>query len=179
MASIKTAIGQNLNVQKYEVSIRQWDQFYEDRRCRLRLMSKKPDVSKTIPATGINWIDVQEYLIWINANSNFEYNLPISSEWTAIALGVLSKKRKPIFTKPELRWASAYTSTPSSNRRLRARGSLKATTSGISDLNGHVWEWTWGCHSRPLKIVNTSRCPTIYVGGEHLVAIPIFARKPA
>lgn len=168
-----------LYVQKYEVTVAEWNHCNDDGACKLRLKTPNPDAAATTPATGLNWFDVQQYLAWINRQSRAVFRLPTFAEWEALARDVVPKKPDPIFTDPELNWASAYLTTPKVSRTLRPTGSFKTTSDGIVDLNGNVWEWTSDCYAGSLTNVDESNCPAFYVGGEHIAVIPIFTRNPA
>lgn len=178
-SSLKTAIGRHLHVQKYEITVDQWNRCFEDGACQLKIRLRGNVNEAVTPATGLNWFDVQQYLAWINFKSSHSYRLPTIAEWSTLAEEVLPKKSDSIFTDPEMTWASAYSATPQVSRKLLPIGSFKSTDAGIFDLNGNVWEWTSDCYAGTLNNVAKSKCPAFFVGGEHLATIPIFTRDPA
>ena len=53
----------------------------------------------------------------------------------------------PIFTDPDLTWASAYILAPQTKRTLRPQGTFATTSQGIVDLDDSVWEWTQNCYA--------------------------------
>lgn len=170
--------GRQIHVQTHEVTIVEWNRCHAAGGCSLKLKRRKTAKSD-YPATGLNWFDVNEYLEWINHVHPATFRLPTAKEWDEIAREVLPEKPDPLFTDPELRWASSYLTAPSTSRKLRPTGSFKTTQDGITDLNGSVWEWTSDCYASAEKGFDESNCPAYFVGGEHIAAIPVFTRDPA
>lgn len=179
LSSVETANRRTLFVQKYELTVEQWNRCHDDGACSLRLKTKSRYPEATTPATGLNWFDVQQYVAWLNAKTRHVFRLPTSDEWSALAREVLPETPDPIFTEPELAWASKYLTTPKMSRKLRPIGSFKTTSDGISDLNGSVWEWTSNCYNDSVTSGTKYNCPAYKVGGEHVAVIPIFTRDPA
>lgn len=108
------------------------------------------------------------------------YRLPSLTEWEYMASEVLPEIPDPIFTDPELTWASAYLTEPQTKRTLRPQGAFDTTSEGIVDLNGSVWEWTQDCYAGAAdEQIDPNRCPAYYVGGEHIAAIPFLEGDPA
>ena len=95
-------------VQKYEVSIAEWNACHAAGGCSLLLRPPGNVSADETPATGLSFVDVTEYLNWINGNSDVTYRLPTLIEWEHMAAPVLPETPDPIFTDPELTWASAY-----------------------------------------------------------------------
>jgi formylglycine-generating enzyme required for sulfatase activity len=174
-ARVNTEFGAPLFVQVYEVTIAEWNQCHDAGACSLSIKSR--DASDgDYPATGFSKIDTDEYLSWLNSTSGLEFRLPTESEWYAMAASVLPETPDPIFTDPELTWASAYLFAPQTDRGLRSNGAYSTTDAGISDLDGNVWEWTQDCYDQRQK---DDRCPAYVVAGEHLAVIPFLVRDPA
>lgn len=169
--------GHRLAVQRFEVTVAEWNRCHAEGACGLALQAPAALDPATTPATGINYLDAQEYLAWFNRRSRGGYRLPSSTEWQAMAQSVLPEAPDPIFTDPNLRWASAYLLENNAPRRLRAQGTFSTTAEGIADLDGSVWEWTSDCVQG--ADVAPDRCAAFYVGGEHLATLSYLVRDPA
>ena len=165
-----------LFVQRYEVTIAEWNTCFAQGGCSMALRARPDQDPDTVPATGLNYIDVQEYVRWMNAETRHDWRLPTSEEWAYMAEPVLPEEPDPIFTDPALSWASSYLVEGLVSRALRPQGSFATSPEGIEDLNGSVWEWTNDCYS---GVSDDGRCPAFYVGGEHVAAIPFLVRDPA
>jgi len=169
-----------LYVQKYEVSIAEWNACHDAGACHLELRAPANHSEAEMPATGLSYVDVSEYLHWINDGADVTFRLPTLIEWEYMAASVLPEAPDPIFTDPELTWASAYLMKPQTKRTLRPRGSFETTAEGIVDLNGSVWEWTMDCYAGSANgQITADRCPAFFVGGEHVAAMSFLVRDPA
>lgn len=172
--------GSGINVQKYEVTVAEWNTCHVAGGCSLALRATGNHAEVDMPATGLSFIDVAEYITWINAATRMEFRLPTLAEWEHMAAEVLPPVPDPIFTDPELTWASAYLMEPQTKRTLRPRGSFATTSQGIVDLNGSVWEWTQDCYVGAAEgQLTPDRCPAFFVGGEHVAAMSYLVRDPA
>lgn len=171
--------GRVLYVQVHEVTIAEWNRCHSDGACTLLLRPPPGGDGADWPATGLNWLDVNEYLAWINRVSRHNFRLPTSQEWYAMAQSVLPETPDPIFTDPSLSWASAYLLSGLPERRLRPSGAWSVTDQGIADLNGSVWEWTQECYIDISNEPKARGCPAFVVGGEHKAVIPFLVRDPA
>jgi formylglycine-generating enzyme required for sulfatase activity len=169
-----------LFVQKYEVSIADWNDCHADGACTLALRAPPNTKDSDMPATGLSYVDATEYLAWINRVTRHRFRLPTQSEWAFMAAEVLPPAPDPLFTDPDLTWASAYLVEPQTNRALRPQGAFLTTSQGIADLNGSVWEWTNDCAAGGADTpFPPDRCPAFYVGGEHIAAMSFLVRDPA
>ncbi|RKF16177.1 formylglycine-generating enzyme family protein [Roseovarius spongiae] len=175
--------GRELYVQKYEVTIGEWNACHDAGACLLALRTPRGMDAATTPATGLSYADVAEYLAWIGSGARHPFRLPTAREWAVMASDVLPEDPDPIFTDPALSWASAYLTEGLSPRRLMPQGSFSTSAEGVADLDGSVWEWTQDCHDGadgdPGARSDPSRCPAFYVGGEHLAAMSYLVRDPA
>jgi len=171
--------GTTLYVQKYEVSVAEWNACHDAGACSLRLSTKSADAAATTPATGLSYVDVAEYLAWVSKKSRHSFRLPTVAEWEHMANEVLPEEPDPIFTDPDLTWASAYLSEPQISRRLRQQGAFAVNSDGVVDLNGNVWEWTSDCYAGTGSEPNGANCPAYYVAGEHIAAMSFLERDPA
>lgn len=174
--------GSQLYVQKYEVTVAEWNICHAAEGCDLELrvsVGKSPD---TMSATGLNYVDASQYVAWINGQSrSHTFRLPTLQEWEYMAAEVLPPEPDPIFTDPDLTWASTYLMEPQTARALRPQGTFETTSHGIVDLNGSVWEWTQDCYAGVATDVQITpdRCPAFFVGGEHVAAMSYLERDPA
>ena len=168
--------GRALYVQRYEVTIAEWNTCFEQGGCSVELRARPDQDPMAVPATGLNYMDAQEYVSWISGATHHDWRLPTSQEWAFMAQPVLPEEPDPIFTDPALTWASSYLVEGLASRTLKPQGSFATSPEGIVDLDGSVWEWTAECYSND---VDESRCPAFYVGGEHVAAISFLVRDPA
>ncbi|SEQ48458.1 formylglycine-generating enzyme family protein [Thalassovita taeanensis] len=178
---VASSSGGELFVQAREVTISEWNRCHASGDCTLQLRPPVGHTGADYPATGLNWVDVNEYLTWINKKSRHTFRLPTSGEWTAMAASVMPKKPDPIFTDPELTWASTYLTEGLVSRKLEPSGSYSQTVEGIGDLDGNVWEWTRDCYAGASEgqRLDPNVCPAFFVGGEHEAVIPFLVRDPA
>ena len=167
--------GRALHVQKYEVSVAEWNACHDAGACTLELRARRGHEPGTQPATGLSYVDAGEYLAWINGRTGHAFRLPTAAEWAFMARDVLPDEPDPIFTDPALIWASAYLVEGNAPRALRPRGGYATSPEGIADLDGSVWEWTGDCYNDAER----DRCAAFYVGGEHVAAMSYLERDPA
>lgn len=172
--------GAKLYIQKYEVTVAEWNTCHADGGCTLNLRVRADQDASAIPATGLSYVDVNEYLAWINDRTGRAFRLPTATEWTEMAAAVLPEEPDPIFTDPSLTWASTYLTEESAPRTLKPRGSYSVSPEGVADLDGSVWEWTQECYAGSANgIADPKRCPAFFVGGEHVAAMSYLVRDPA
>jgi formylglycine-generating enzyme required for sulfatase activity len=172
--------GTSIYVQKYEVTVGQWNACHAAGACTLALRTVGDSSEAVTPATGLSFDDVAQYVNWINTVTGHTYRLATLQEWEFMAAEVLPETPDPIFSDPDLTWASAYLLEPQTNRALRPQGSFATTSQGIVDLNGSVWEWTMDCYAGAAGVqMSPDRCPAFYVGGEHIAVISYLVRDPA
>lgn len=173
--------GRILNVQPREVSIAQWQECHDAGACTLDFSTSMR--SGDYPATGLSFPDAMEFIAWVNTRADVEWRLPSSAEWYELAAEVMPRKPDPIFSDPSLTWASTYLiEENATGRALRPGGSFPATSAGIEDLSGNVWEWTRDCYagaSGQGDTADISRCPAFIMGGEHEAVMSYLVRDPA
>ena len=171
--------GQTLYAARFEVTVAEWNTCVEQGACNLALRARSGQNPATTPATGLSYVDVQEYLDWINGAARHPFRLPTAEEWQVMADAVLPEKPAPLFSDPSLDWASAYLAESTTPRSLRPQGSFSVSPEGVADLDGSVWEWTDECYSGSVSGADKERCPAFVVGGEHLAAMFFLTRDPA
>ena len=171
--------GRRLHVQKYEVTVAEWNACHAAGGCTLQLRARPGHTPQTLPATGLSYADVGEYLAWITESTGRAYRLPTAAEWSYMARDVLHDDPDPIYTDPSLAWASSYLVEGNAPRALKASGSFSTSAEGVADLDGSVWEWTSDCYAGGADEVGPDRCPAFYVGGEHVAVMSYLVRDPA
>jgi len=177
LAEVHLPQGKSLYVQVHEVTLADWNRCFDAGACALQLRPPVGRAEQSFPATGISWIDANDYIAWINRNARHRFRLPTTAEWLSIAAEVIPDKPVPIFASPNLDWASAYLIEGLKSRRLEAAGSYSVTKDGVADLDGNVWEWTQDCFNDPG--LPSDRCPAFYVMGEHEAVMSFLVRDPA
>ncbi|MFO7920357.1 MAG: SUMF1/EgtB/PvdO family nonheme iron enzyme [Nioella sp.] len=176
---VTLSTGTRLHVQKYEVTVAEWNTCHDRGGCALRLQVRPGQDARLTPATGLSHADAMEFVRWINDETGALFRLPTASEWREIAQPVLPEKADPTFTNPSLGWASAYLTEGNAPRGLKPQGSFSTSPEGISDLDGSVWEWTRDCYAGTADPGPAGRCPAYFLGGEHVAAMSFLIRDPA
>jgi formylglycine-generating enzyme required for sulfatase activity len=171
--------GRAVYVQKYEVTVTEWNRCAAEGACDLVLRTRPDQDPATTPATGLSYVDAQQYMAWINKRSRHDFRLPTSEEWNIMAAEVLPEKPAPLFTDPSLTWASSYLIEGIAPRALQPQGSFSTSPEGIADLDGSVWEWTMECYDGLGSGTLPDRCPAFFLGGEHVAAMSYLVRDPA
>ncbi|WP_319531350.1 SUMF1/EgtB/PvdO family nonheme iron enzyme [uncultured Cohaesibacter sp.] len=171
--------GRVILVQKYEVSVAEWNVCHAEGSCSEELRPKRGMSATETPATELNYLDIRQYVDWISQRANHPFRLPTTQEWEHMARDVLPEKPDPIFTDPSLRWASDYLISDRKPRSLKKKGSFSVNLQGVADLDGSVWEWTDDCYAGENGKTSKERCPAFYVAGEHIAVIPFLVRDPA
>ncbi|MEP6065242.1 MAG: SUMF1/EgtB/PvdO family nonheme iron enzyme [Paracoccaceae bacterium] len=178
-SSVAMPDGRTFYVQRHEVTIAEWNRCAADGACELTLRARADQDEATTPATGLSYLDVQQYVGWIVKKTGHEFRLPTAEEWNVMAVHVLPDAPDPLFTDPSLSWASSYLIEGQTPRALKPQGSFSTSPEGIVDLDGSVWEWTMECYDGIANGTHPDRCPAFFVGGEHLTAMSYLVRDPA
>ena len=166
-------------VQVHETTVAEWNLCYRDKGCRLGLRPPVGADPGDFPATGINWIDAQDYVRWLSEKTGHPFRLPTSGEWYELARDVLPDTPDPMFSDPSLSWASAYQLSDGPDRRLRPVGAWSTTAEGIADFDGNVWEWTSDCYDGERTTSPDRPCAAYVLGGEHRSVVSFLVRDPA
>lgn len=172
--------GRSLRVQTREVTVSQWQACHEAGACELDFSHLRKDIE--YPATGLSYPDAMQFVAWINSRTDDVWRLPSAAEWVELSAEVMPEIPDPIFTDPSLTWASTYlTEASRTGRALRPSGAFSTTSSGITDLDGNVWEWTQDCYagSDGQAPMDPDRCPAFIMGGEHEAVMSYLVRDPA
>ena len=166
---------QVLHVAEREVTRREWQACAAAGACEA-LPEEVMTGTADMPMTGVNHLDAEAYITWLNATGGRRYRLPTAEEWQVIAAELPRKPKKKLFDDPRLAWAADYGSMETVSGVVRPSGAFGSLQNGIADLGGNVWEWTSTC---TLTGADASRCPAYLAEGLHQTAISVFVRDPA
>lgn len=176
MRLVKMADGGTIAVSRYEVTWSEWQHCAADGVCAELTLPAKLKGKADFPVTGVNALDVQQYIGWINARTGHTYRLPTADEWRIMAIDLPRKATRKLFDDPRMAWAADYGSMERVSGVVRASGHFGTFANGISDLGGNVWEWTSTCAAAD---ADAATCPAYVVEGLHEAVLPIFVRDPA
>lgn len=174
--TVVVAEGRRLQVGEFEVTWQDWKRCYDAGGCSYLPRPARIDGGKPFPVVGVNRLDVDEFIAWVNKRGERQYRLPTAAEWEALAAELPKPKKEKLFDDPRLAWAADYGQMPAVPARVRPSGEFGALSNGVKDLGGNVWEWTSSCATGD---VSDDRCPAYIAGGLHQAAISVFIRDPA
>jgi len=168
--------GHQLRVGISEVTWQDWKRCHDAGGCRFLPRPARRNDARPFPVVGVNRLDVEEFVAWVNSRGDVQYRLPSSAEWTLLAAELPKPEQKKLFDDPRLAWAADYTQTNPTPARVEPSGSFGSLSNGIQDLGGNVWEWTATC---AVGNADDARCPAYFAMGLHRATISIFIRDPA
>ena len=169
--------GNQIFVGRYEVTLRQWNVCVSDGGCPQ--LSNKTHSKPNYPITGVNWFDVQNYLVWYRSQTGTDVRLPSREEWIKLSRNHAPKKKTPLFTDPRLSWAANYDLTAGPRDQIVKRiGTFGTNEAGLSDIKGNVWEWTsTQCSDQQGKRLQNCRSGR-FAMGEHEAVLSDIIRDP-
>jgi formylglycine-generating enzyme required for sulfatase activity len=138
-----------LQIMKYQVTASDYDRCVSDGACK---PAESTNVGN-VPATGVSFLDAQDYANWLSAKTGETWRLPTDAEW-AYAAG--ERFRADIEggagdpSDPARRWLTQYRNEAVLGRKPdpepRSIGAFGANSKGVADIAGNVWEWTATCY---------------------------------
>jgi formylglycine-generating enzyme required for sulfatase activity len=158
-----------------EVTVSHWTKCVDAGACEALRRPPATD-SSPWPMTGVNRLDVDDYIAWLNGETGLAYRLPTAEEWQSLAEDLPRPSWTKLFDDPRMAWAADYGRMRPVPARLRPSGSFGRFSNGLEDLSGNVWEWTSTCAARGFDAAN---CPAYVVEGAHRAVLSIFVRDPA
>ena len=173
MRKVEMPHGAHLMVGIHEVTRAQWQACVKARACEAIRSGKT--TPQDVPMTGVNHLDAEAFVVWMNKVSGLAYRLPSAGEWKVIATELPRPAYARRFTDPRLEWAANYGAMQRVSSVVRPGGTFGTYGNGISDLAGNVWEWTSTCTPG----ADESRCPAYVAEGLHEAIVPLFVREPA
>jgi hypothetical protein len=116
------------------------------------------------PADNVSWYDAVAYCRWLGARLGREVRLPTEWEWQQAATGGDAANEYP--------WGPAWIDGcanigESRLSRTTAVGMYPggASSQGVLDLAGNVWEWCLNTHKEPRASPSSGEAPRVVRGG--------------
>lgn len=175
LQSVKMPDGSAVLLSRFEVTRGQWRACYEAGGCSFSPTKASQPSDQSFPVTGVSYLDVQEFITWINRASGHSYRLPTAEEWKIAASELPVFSYRKLFSDPRLAWAADYGAMPNVPKAVQPSGHFGTLANGIADLGGNVWEWTSSCVVK----AEASRCPAFFAEGLHETKLSVFIREPA
>ncbi len=103
------------------------------------------------PVINVSWIDVQQFIVWLNKSTRKQFRLPSEAEWEYAAR---AGRAGNFYTGKCLPTSHANydgnnpgAGCPKADYQAQTLpvGSLDANAFGLHDMHGNVWEWTQDC----------------------------------
>lgn len=169
-----------LHIMKYQVSNREYARCVDEHKCALPFKKKKA-ISNNFPATGLSFIDAENYARWLTQKTGVRWRLPSDAEW-AYSAGerffddALGQNTNPADPSKRilLKYQQSVGRDSETNLNIRVRGSFGANSNGLYDQSGNVWEWTNSCYQRSkisdegkIDSADNDNCGVRIVEGRH------------
>lgn len=121
---------------KYEVTQKQW----------VEIMGSNPSNYKgdELPVENVNWNDVQEFILKLNAKTGKKYRLPTEAEWEFAARGGNKSKGYKYSGSNKISAVACYRDRLGS--KTQPVGTKAPNELGIYDMSGNVCEWCSDCY---------------------------------
>lgn len=177
-----------IHIMKYQVSAVNYARCVADGACTKPFRGSNPVRGQ--PATGISFIDAENYARWLSAKSGVSRRLPRDDEWAYVAgsrfvddsVGVQINRDDPSM-RQRLKILQSAERGSDSDRLVEARGRDGANENGLFDLSGNVWEWTSTCYSRSkvlesgeIVAAKSPNCGVRVVEGSHRSYMTFFVQ---
>lgn len=188
----RIAIAAPLDIMKYPVTARAYDDCVAELACPPREPGRQPEAPSgvDVPATGVSHDDALTYARWLSGHTGETWDLPSDAEWAYAAGSVFVDDAlgiDPDNRNPALRWLADYNRETarkaSSDPAPKPLGHFGENEHGLSDMAGNVWEWTSTCQRRvdlatAGKASADTACGIFVAEGKHRTALSSFVRDP-
>lgn len=186
---INIQFSRTLHIMKFQVSNREYARCVDEHKCALPFKKKKV-ISNNFPATGLSFIDAENYAHWLTQKTGVRWRLPSDAEWAYSAgerffddaLGAESNPADPS-KRILLKYQQSVGRDSETNLNVRVRGSFGANSNGIFDQSGNVWEWTNSCYRRSkisgegkIDSADNGNCGVRIVEGRHRSYMTFFVQ---
>jgi formylglycine-generating enzyme required for sulfatase activity len=176
-----------IEIMRDQVSVTDYDRCVAAAACKPA--DAVPTSTRTVPVTGVSYLDAQAYADWYSRQTGETWRLPTAAEWAYSAAerfvgDVSSTADDP--ANPAKAWIRRYREEAERKRvpdpEPKTQGHYGANSFGVVDLAGNVWEWTSTCYVRatvtPAGEINrtTENCGVHVVEGRHRAYMSNFIR---
>jgi len=137
-------------VARYETTFDEWDSCVTAGGCE-HSPSDRGWGRGERPATGVSWLDAQQYLSWLFKRTGQKYRLLTEAEWEyAARAGTMTAfSTGETITADDANFDAGYTYGDGHKGEYRKRttrvGTFKPNAFGLYDMHGNVWEWVEDC----------------------------------
>lgn len=182
----------DFQIMKRQVSQAEYAVCVSDGACKRLDKALREAIAPDRPAVGISWRDAAAYAVWYSERTGQHYRLPTYAEWV-YAAGSAYTEELIVDTSdpndPAQRWLAEYALETQRNTVVdetpQVFGSFGASSTGVLDMAGNVWDWTDTCHSRQYVdqdggevMPSGENCGVRVAAGKHRSYISDFIRDP-
>lgn len=130
---------------KYPVTYDQWESCVEDGGCDRNTWHADRWTGRDLPATSMDWEEMQDYITWVNMKTGKQYRLPSEAEWEYAARAGTTTK---FYWGDEIGSGHANCTICGSRWDGKSEspvGSFAPNAFGLYDMAGNVWQWLEDC----------------------------------
>lgn len=175
-------IANAFQISRYEVTIDQWNQCFEEGGCIHKAKQRKYQTGDH-PVTRVSWLDTQMFTNWLSQKTRQTYRLPTEEEWAYVAFAGEDFSQSVIDKLIQSRAAALFVAK-NRFRRTRKIGDSGVNGWSVHDMTGSVWEWTMTCNFASdeenrnswtiEQLSDRSLCANRIVQGDERAHVPFF-----
>ena len=127
--------------------------------CRPEVIAETGRAGLTLPATGVSWLDAQDYVGWLRLRTGEQYRLPSEAEWEYAARAGAATAYPWGNTVDRNRATCAGCGSAWDRAGPAPVASFPANAFGLHDVVGNVWQWTADCWYRDYSTAPATGAP--------------------